>query len=260
MKNKVVLATAALIIFLPAAALAHTFSLRLGAFFPQAPANLASYPDSLWAIEFDQMSFKKSDFRGSLLGGSFEFFLNSYLSLTITVDTYTKDNYGYYKDYIAYGFEEGDFAFPAELYIGGDSIIHTFRVSITPIQFSAKLTPMGRRGRIVPFVGGGIGYYRWGVTLRGQTVDFSDTTWVYEDPEIGEVQIYPIIQSLGHETGFSFGYHAMAGFQVPIGHRITIEGEARYHWAKAEFDEWFLGFEEFHIGGLSLTAGLNFWF
>lgn len=258
--KRTALTLAGLLLLLPAAGLAHTFSLRLGTYLPSAPANLSADPDSLWAIEFDQMSFKRSDYRGSILGGSFEFFISKQFSLQFTVDAYSKDRYGYYKDYVGYSFDEGDFAFPSDLYRGDFQVVHTFNVSVTPVQLSAKFTPLGRKGRVIPFVGGGVGYYRWSVTMRGETIDFSDDTWVYDDPQIGEVQIWPIVQTYGHESGWAFGYHAFGGFQVPIGMRVTLEGEARYHWAKARFEEWFLGFSDFQVGGLALTLGINFWF
>lgn len=47
---------------------------------------------------------------------------------------------------------------------------------------------------------------------------------------------------------------------IPIGYRLTLEGEARYHFAKATFKDSFAGFEKFDLSGLSLSIGLNYWF
>lgn len=244
---------------LPLVSYSHQLSLRGGTFLPHVPTNVLTRPDSLWAIEFDQMSFKRSDYYGSILGISFDLFINKNFSLSFCIDTYAKDKLGYYKNYVGARFPEGSFAFPSEYY-DGEAVVHAFNVGITPVQLSAKFTPLGRRGRFVPFIGAGIGYYRWNVVLRGQTVNFSDTSWVYDDPNLGEVQIYPIVQSYGRESGWNFGYHALAGLQVPIGYRITLDGEVRYHWAKAKLEEWFTGFDNFEIGGLSLVLGISFWF
>jgi hypothetical protein len=62
------------------------------------------------------------------------------------------------------------------------------------------------------------------------------------------------------ESTTSFGWHAFGGFQVPIGYRATIEAEARYHAAKARFDNLFVGFDDFEVGGLAVTLGLSYWF
>lgn len=259
-KKALILAIAVLALLSPAAAaIDKTFTLRLGTYLPKAPSNYVQYPNNLWAIEFDQMSFGREDYRGSLLGASFDILINKYFALSFTVDTYNKDRYGYYKDYVGGTIDETTYAFPGEIYTG-DSLIHTFNVSVTPIQASVKFTPLGRRGKVIPFVGGGVGLYRYRVSLRGQSVDFSDTSNVYVDPELGDIQIYPVDQSYAEESGYTFGYHFLGGLQFPIGHRITIEGEARYHVAKATLDEWFIGFDKFDVGGLSLTMGINFWF
>ncbi|MGZ5488558.1 MAG: hypothetical protein ACXWF4_08500, partial [Candidatus Aminicenantales bacterium] len=62
------------------------------------------------------------------------------------------------------------------------------------------------------------------------------------------------------ETATSFGWHAFGGIQVPIGYKATIEAEARYHAAKARFDNLFVDFDDFEVGGLALTLGLSYWF
>lgn len=245
MTKKAVVAMAALIILLPAAALAHTFSLRLGAFFPQAPANLSSYPDSLWAIEFDRMNLERSDFRGSLLGGSFDFSVNRYFSLSFTLDSYSKGRSGYYEKWISCVEGNPNIAYSRALYPDQCDVEHTFSVSIRPIQLSAKFSPLGRNG---PFAGGGIGYYRWSVDIQGSWIDF-------ENP-VGS-DVYPILQVDDHESGYAWGFHILGGVRIPLGHRVSIEGEGRYHWAKAKLENYL---DDFHIGGLSLTVGIVFSF
>jgi hypothetical protein len=108
-------------------------------------------------------------------------------------------------------------------------------------------------------VGGGAGLYFYSVRIYGQMVNFSDP-WVFTDPDLGDIDIYPVESVNGREKGSVFGYHAFAGFQIPIGFRATLEAEARYHWASATFDEWFLDFDDFDLGGLAITLGFNYWF
>ncbi len=49
---------------------------------------------------------------------------------------------------------------------------------------------------------------------------------------------------------------------VPVGNRVTLSAEFRYHSAKGTFsqDGAFPDYENFDLGGYALTAGLNYWF
>lgn len=257
MKKPLILIAAALVL-MTAMAFPNTMSLRYGYYFPKASGG----PDSLWRIELDQMSFKKSDFNTSILGFGYEFFVSKQLSFELSIDTYSKRKAGYYRDYVGYTFPEGDFAFPAADFEGDFSISHAFNVSITPVQFSVKLMPMGRRNRFIPYVGGGVGLYFWNVGIRGEMIDFTDE-WVYTDSNLGDVTIYGITQTDAREENrATIGYHAFAGLMFPIGDRITLSAEFRYHAAKGKFksDSAFTDFEDFDIGGYAITAGLNYWF
>jgi opacity protein-like surface antigen len=257
MKRHLILIAAALVM-IPTLAFPNTMTLRGGYYFPKASGG----PDGLWQIEFDQMNFKRADFNATTLGFSYEYFVSKQISLEFSIDTYSKRKAGYYMDYVGYTFPEGDFAFPAADYDGDFSITHGFNVSVTPLQLSVKLMPMGRRNRFIPYLGGGVGLYFWNVGLRGSMIDFTDE-WVYNDPDIGDVTIYGITQTDAREENrATIGYHAFAGLMFPIGDRITLSAEVRYQAAKGKFksDSAFKDFEDFDIGGYALTAGLNYWF
>jgi hypothetical protein len=256
--KKLTIIAAGLLLLVPTLAFSDTFSLRLGYFMPGASTNLTTHPDSLWAIEFSQMSFTKSKFQGTMLGLGYEYFVGPYLSLAFSLDSYTKNRPGYYVDWGQFEFDEGNFAFPYELY-DASIIEHAFAVSSTPLQLSVKFLPLGRKARIVPFVGGGAGLYFWSVRLQGEMIDFLDP-YIYDDEVLGEVTVYPVDIVYAKERGQTFGAHAFGGFQIPVGFRATIDLEARYHWAKAKFDEWFLDFEDFDLGGLAITVGFSYWF
>lgn len=258
MKRMTVLA-ALVLLLVPSLAFSDSVSLRLGYFMPGAKTDILTNPDSLWAIEFDQMSFKMADYRGSIMGASYDYFLSKEISLVLSVDTYGRSRPGFYLDYVKFTFPEGDFAFPEEFY-AGRSITHAFSVAITPVQASIKVTPLGRKTPIIPYLGGGAGATFWSIGLYGEMVNFADDTWVYDDPFLGEVQIYPVDIVNGRERGAAFSYHAFAGFEFPIGYRVTLMAEARYHVSKAVLKKWFLGFEDFDLGGLALTVGFNYWF
>jgi hypothetical protein len=251
-----------LILAAPSLVFSDSFIFRMGYFMPKALNSLSTSPDSLWAIEFDQMSFLRKDFRGPMYGFGYEYFLTKQFSLLLTVDFFNRDKSAYYLDWVGYAFDEGDFAFPYEFYDGEFGVGHTFSVSVIPLQLSVKLSPLGRRNRFVPYVGGGVGLYFWRAYIRGEIVDFSDP-WVYDDPVLGEVDIYPVVFTDARETGrTSLGYHAFGGIQIPIGYRLTLDAEARYNMVKGKWKAGsvFVDFDDFDLGGLVISAGFSYWF
>lgn len=247
-----------LLLLVPSLAFCDWFSLRVGYFWPGAPTNVATHPNSLWAIEFDQMSYKMSDYANWSWGAGYDYFLNKNINLSFTVDYWHNYDAGFYLDWVGSSFDEGEFALPYELYEGYD-IVHSFNVSSTPLQVSLKFLPLGRRSKVIPFIGGGGSLVFWSVSMYGDMVNFSDP-WVYTDPVLGDVDIYPIEYVNGHEHGTSFGWHAFGGFQIPIGYRTTIEAEGRYQGVKAHFNDWFVGFEDFDLSGWGVNVSLSYWF
>jgi opacity protein-like surface antigen len=265
MKKLIVLA-AGLALIVPTLAFADSFSLRVGYFMPRALSSsyLTLHPNSLWFVEFDQMTFALKDFRGGTLGASYERFFGPNLSLVLGVDTFSRRRLGDYWDYDQTEFTEGWFAFPVDLEPADIPdwyyISHSFRVSSTPVTLSVKLAPLGRKTKLIPFVGGGAGLYFWNTSLYGEMVDFSDP-WIYTDPILGDIDIFPVISINSREKGMAVGYHAFAGLQFPIGYRATIDAEVRYNWAKGKFDDGLLvDFDDFDLGGLALTVGFSYWF
>lgn len=250
--KKILITLFLVLLLLPLAASANIFTIRYGYFVPR----MSGGPDSLWNIEFENMSFKKSAYQGGMLGLAYEFFMNRNLSLVLSVDFYNRQKGGWYLDYTKYQIDDMFFAFP-DLF--GGSIVHTFEVSQTPISLSVKITPLGRRVRFVPYFGGGVGLHLWTVRIQGEIIDFSDP-WIYSDPE-GDITVYPVYYALLEEQNkISIGYNAFAGVMVPVGSRTTLDLGFRYNFLKGTFRDSFEGFEDFDLNGYSLVIGLNFWF
>lgn len=244
------------LLIIPAVASANIFTFRYGYFVPR----FSGGPDSLWNIEFENMTLKKGDYQGGIIGLEYEYFLNRNLSLVFSLDLYSRNKAGFYKEWGMFVVNDQYFAFPVRYYPDGDMIIHSFEVSQTPIQVSLKVTPLGRRVRFVPYFGGGAGIYFWSVRLHGDMVDFSDP-WIYTDPDLGEVTVYPVNYVISDESNrISVGYNAFAGVMIPIGNRLTLDLSARYLFLKENFRDAFAGFEKFDLSGYVLSIGLNYWF
>jgi len=253
-----------LLVLIPTLAFSDMISFRLGYYMPYSFTNsyLTSHPDSLFATEIDQMSFLPSDFRGSILGVGYEFFLTKQLSFAISADFFSHENGGYYRNYMGINLNQtgfqGEYAFPYPTVTGDYNIQHSLSVSMYPVQFSAKFYPLGRKTKIIPYVGGGAGVYFLNVAIQGEIPDFSAGQ---EAPApYPAVPIYPVVLVDAHETRVALGEHAFAGIMFPIGYRLTIEAEARYHFVEANFQSTFPGFPPINLSGLSLSIGLNYWF
>jgi opacity protein-like surface antigen len=274
MKKAIVLAVG-LALLLPSLSFADSFSVRFGYYMPRAVSEsyLGQHADtSLWGIEFYNMNFALKDFRGGILGLSYERFLGPNLSLLVSVESFSRRKLGDYYDYSQAEFTDGWYAFTVgeepsdipDLYY----ITHSFKVSSTPVTASVKFTPLGRKTRLIPYVGGGVGAYFWSTGIFGDMPDFNPLDeygdpieYYYPDPLYGDITVYPVLQVNSRERGVAFGCHAFAGVQVPIGYRATIDAEARYHWARGRFnDGYLLDFEDFELGGLALSIGFSYWF
>jgi opacity protein-like surface antigen len=254
MKKAIVIA-ALMVFMVPGAIFADVVNFNIGFFFPRAGAN---NPDSLWQIEFDNMDFTKNNFNATNFGFSYEYFLTNNFSIMLGVDGYNRQRLGSYEGFVS---EEIDGDLWAFDYGEGFPVTHVFSVSITPIQMSIKLAPLGRTGRFIPYVGGGIGLYLWTVRLQGEMIDFDDAELFYDpgiDEDVWGYFTYEV--DAREENRLSVGYHAFAGFMIPIANRISLDLAVKYSLVSGSFQEGFTGFPDFDLGGYTFILGMNYWF
>jgi len=232
-------------------AFSHSLKMKFGIFFPNTKSDL-------WEVEFENMTFSKEDFSEAVMGFEYEYEMNPFLSFVLEITAYTKNKSGDYRDWVGEHIAGyGDFAYPRGV-IDGYPITHTFGVSITPLQFSFKFNPLGRRAPIKPYFGAGVGIYFWRCKLEGQTPLFDEEHEWY-DPDYG-VYIYEIWESyIRDENNVNFGWHVMGGVMFPLGHKISLFGEFKYNHAKGKLDE-FIGFEPFDLSGYQISLGFSYRF
>ncbi|MFC2158068.1 hypothetical protein ACFLT9_09555 [Acidobacteriota bacterium] len=249
--KKLMIIFAVLIILAPTLSYADLVSFRVGFFFPTANSDL-------WQIEFDNLDLTKSDYQASVFGFTYEYFLTNQLSLMFGLESYTKQKVGTYLDYIA---EEIGGIYYAFDYGEGFPVSHVFTVSSTPLQVGVKLAPLGRTGKFIPYIGGGVGIYLWNVRLQGDMVDFEAGELFY-DPNIDEDVIgYEVYTTDAREENrFAFGYYAVGGFMIPVGSRISIVASFKYDVVKGNFKDAFVGFEAFDLSAYQIIVGINYWF
>ncbi|MBU1185273.1 MAG: outer membrane beta-barrel protein [Acidobacteria bacterium] len=249
--KKLFILLAALMIMVPQVVQADLVSFRVGYYIPRAESDL-------WATEFENMDFIKSDFQASVFSFAYEHFFTNEFSLVIGVEGYTKQKLGSYRDFISEEISGEVWAFD---YGQGFPISHVLSVSSTPVQASLKIMPLGRRGKFLPYLGGGVGIYLWSVRLQGEMIDFSDAE-IFYDPGIDEdvIGCYVYQTDAREENKIALGYHGFAGVMVPIGNRISIDAQFKYMLVKGNLSDAFQGFEPFDLTGYQIVIGINYWF
>jgi opacity protein-like surface antigen len=240
-----------LVLFSPSLVFSDLVSFRVGYFVPMAKSDL-------WQDEFFNMDFTKSNFQATGFSFSYEYFLSNQIGLVIGLDSYSKQKLGTYEGYVGETIDGWDYAFD---YGEGFGVTHVFGTAITPIQVSIKFSPLGRRGAVIPYLGGGVGLYMWNVKLQGDMIDFTQFDWFY-DPNLDEdVPGYYIdVVDAREDNKFSLGFHAFGGFMVPIANRVSIDAQFKYNMAKGDLTDAFQGFEPFDLSSYQILIGLNYWF
>jgi opacity protein-like surface antigen len=259
MKKRVILSALA-ILTMAGLGFSNTVSFKLDYFMPSAKSDF-------WTTEFNQMSFTRSSFQNTSFGFSYEVFLTRELSLVLGLDTFSKNKGGYYRGYVAYQFSTGDYAFP-DTFQGDYTPGHSIGVTITPIQISLKLAPLGRRMKVIPYIGAGGGIYLWSLRMVGDMIDFS-THDVFTDTEGNDIIGYPIYSIDAWEGGnglgrIAFGFHAFGGVMVPVANRMTVDAEFKYNNARGTSSDdpysGIKGFKPFDLGGYQIALGITYWF
>ncbi len=255
MKKKLALFVAS-ILLIPAFSFSNIFTFKAGLFIPRAKSDL-------WQYEFDNMDFTRVNYQNSNFGASYEYFFSREISFVLGIDGYNKNKLGTYKNYVQrIGVLDDNlyrYALESE---EGEPLVHAFNVSITPIQLSVKLTPMGRGRKLIPFVGGGVGVYLWTLTRSGAFVDFSMED-EYIDSESGEnIMGFAVFADESQVNNkLSIGYHAFGGFMYAFANRITLEAEFKYNYAEGKLEVGsFQSYAPFDLSGYQISIGINYWF
>jgi opacity protein-like surface antigen len=254
MKKRIAIAALALLLAAGTAS-ANIMSFKVNYVVPRLTGDF-------WDIEFQNMSLKKTNFQDTSFSLFYEAFLTREFSLVLGMEAFSKNKGGYYKEWVGLEFDDGSFAFPASDFQGDFNPSHSIAYSVTPIQLSVKFAPFGRRGRVIPYIGGGVNATIWSLRMSGDIIDFNDEL-IYEDA-YGEVSVYPIYSVDAREGDglgkISFGWQAFGGVMIPIANRLTIDVGGQYMSANGKFTQGFEGFQPIDLGGFHISLGINYWF
>jgi hypothetical protein len=201
----------------------QSLNMKIGLFVP-------SMRSDLWQINLDNLTFSRSDMINVFYSGEYEIFLDRYTSFSLEIGSYIKSVQAQYRDYT---------------FADGSPIFQDIQLRLTPVEANIKLYPMGRRYRIFPFIGAGVGVYAWTYQQWGDFVNFQDDT---------------VNQGFAETRRFAFGLNGRFGLVFRFHPRLSFSMEGKYQYLKGRLSEFFQGFNSLDLGGFTANVGINIYF
>ncbi len=206
-------------------------NLKLGIFIPDGNSNF-------WNDTEETFTLNVEDMDDLLIGVDFGIAINPRMEFSIGIDYFDVTTGSEYRDYI------GTDGFP---------IAHDTSLEIIPVQASLKILPGGRYtagryttlSKIIPYIGGGIGFYLWEYRESGEFIDFSD------------MSVYPEIFV---SDGVAVGAHVMGGIEIPFDPYWSVMMEAKYSKVDDNLNKDFSDFGTIDLSGWSFILGTSFRF
>jgi len=201
----------------------QSLNMKIGVFVP-------SMNSDLWQINLENLTFSKSDMINVCYGAEYEVFLDRHTSFSLEIGSYIKSVHSRYKDY--------EFA-------DGSPILQDIQLRLTPVEANIKLYPMGRRYRVFPFIGAGVGVYAWTYQQWGQFINFEDDT---------------VNEGFAETRRFAFGLNGRVGLVFRFHPRLAFALEGKYQYVKGRLSQDFEDFGFFDLGGFTANASVNIYF
>lgn len=212
----------------------NSVGIRLGYFMPRGQSDL-------WEYNAELLTMSVEDFNHVSVGLELNIGVSNYFDIGFGVDFYRHSVPTAYRDW-------------TDEY--GNLIEQAIFLRIVPLTFTAKFLPLGRwtvpgprerrtQNRIIPYVGGGVGLYFWQYEEIGDYIDFYDLT---------------IYTTHFYSKGTDLGFHLLGGVEIPVGSNWSVTAEMRYNIIKGPLSADFVGFEDFDLGGITVSGGFLFRF
>jgi hypothetical protein len=210
------------------------FQPPLGSLVLRGGFHHASAGSDLFSFTTEQLTVRRSDFGGPMVGLDLSVFLHPRFDLSVGAGSAASQN----KPEVR----------------GGDDlpIEQTTRFERVPLTASLKayLTPRGRSigqfawvpKRYAPFVGAGGGMMWYRFAQEGEFVDF---------------QTLEIFRDDLRSSGWAPTAHVLAGLDFSLTPRLVLTAEARHSWAKADLQDAFEEFQPIDLSGLAASLGIQ---
>lgn len=168
------------------------------------------------------LAYELADFNNATIAGEYLVGLGRHLEAGVGV--------GYYRRTVPS-------VYRAQVHQDGREIEQDLRLRIMPVTATVRVFPLGRDVAFQPYLGAGVGLYRWRYSEVGEFVDFRDNT-IFREQYVAE--------------GSDAGPIILGGVRFPIGSRLTAGGELRFQRARgtAGIENGFLA-DEIDLGGVA---------
>ena len=222
------LALAALVALIGIPAFGDSITGTIGYAWPSGDSDIFSQN------EFET-TFETSDLGGFAGTVRYDKFLGDYVNLSGGFSFY-------YGDTLV---QDVEFVFD-----NGQPVFRDITLEVVPIEASVHVLPLGRNAAVIPYFGGGFGFYYW------------------EYEEVGDFVINrnsptpDVITGVAISDGFDPGFHVEAGVHIPFSRSVAFVAEYKYWQADGDLDiEGFdPSFEPIDLSGSMFSGGVSFWF
>jgi hypothetical protein len=126
----------------------------------------------------------------------------------------------------------------------GQEIFQDLKLRVVPFSATVRFVPMGQDNPVQPYIGAGVGVYRWRYSETGEFIDSRNNIFV--DNFVGD--------------GSATGPVVLGGVRFPLG-SFSAGGEIRWQSAKADLpiDQGFSG-TKINLGGFNYAFTMGFRF
>jgi hypothetical protein len=183
----------------------------------------------LFDFDAEPLQFNLKDFNGPTISGEWNYALSDYLEAGVGVGFYQQTVHSVYLD--------------AVNEVDGSEIEQELRLRVVPFSATVKFLPIGR-GKVEPYVGGGLGLFRWSYSEVGQFVDTFD---------------YSLFRARYEADGLAAGPIVLGGVRFPFSDVWLGGVELRYQHADGKIDrqETELLGDKMDLGGWSANFGVH---
>lgn len=199
---------------------AQSLNLKIGLFQPNMNSDL-------WETNMENLALNKQDMQDLIYALEYEIFIHSRFAISLELWHYEKEHYSAYKDYE---------------YDDGSPINQNLALSISSLELNVKVYPTSYRRAFNPFIGAGIGIYRWIYEQWGDFINFEDWT---------------VFEGYADTRAYTLGFNGRAGFVFRFRRSVGFSFEAKYQYLKGQLSSLFEGFGKLDMSGLTLSIGLN---
>jgi hypothetical protein len=179
--------------------------------------------DVLFA-DLDSLAFDIKDFNGPIVNGEWILGLSDYLEAGFSA--------GYYQQSVPS-------VYARSVNANGSEIEQTLKLRVVPLTATVRFLPIGHAS-VEPYIGAGVGAFRWRYSETGQFVDFDDV----------------IFRANYVADGTAWGPVVVGGVRFPFGDMWDIGGELKYQWAEGDTkpaESGLLG-DKIDLGGLNAAV------